>query len=82
VNVSSQLTVDSKGVYPGVSSHGAVCCSFVLPPSFSYVKNEGMKHLQFRKVSPLQLSLLSSHTSLFLWLHASALGMDTCFRLL
>ena len=30
-------------------------------------------------MSPLQLSLLSSHTSLFLWLHASTLGMDTCF---
>ena len=53
VNASSDLAVQSKCVYPGVSSHGAVCCTFTLPHSFSYVKNSAMKATTIPQRLPL-----------------------------
>ena len=64
--------VEGKGVLPGVSSHGALCISFSLPPLLVSLRNPAEKVLNFKCASLGDQRSLCACLGLLLWLNPSA----------
>ena len=68
IGVNTPLTLEAKVVLPGVSTHGAVVCSFLLPESLSFLTNMTGRVLAFKRALPHELTALGKASALLFWL--------------
>ena len=64
IGVNSPLTLETKVVLPGVSTHGAMVCSFLLPESLSYLTNVTGHILASKRALPHELAALGKVSAL------------------